>query len=135
LLPLDLRSYLRKLRDMVFRKPNVLLPIELSILEAGILLVREGAPEFHGYAIATVIRDQEEGRRLTAHGTLYRALDRMEKAGLLTSRIEDPEVAASENRPRRRLYVVSAQGRKAAEAALVEQRTTTVATRKGLEPR
>jgi DNA-binding PadR family transcriptional regulator len=127
-------SYLRKLIDMVFRKPNVLLPIELSILEAGILLVREGAPEFHGYAIATVIRDQEEGRRLTAHGTLYRALDRMEKAGLLVSRMEDAEVAAAENRPRRRLYQVAAEGRKAAEAARL-QRPGPAVGQKGLEPR
>jgi DNA-binding PadR family transcriptional regulator len=120
---------------MVFRKPNVLLPIELSILEAGILMLREGAPEFHGYAIATVIRDQEEGRRLTAHGTLYRALDRMEKAGLLTSRMEDAEVAASENRPRRRLYQVAAEGRRAAEAARAAQRVSHAVTRNELEPR
>lgn len=100
---------------MVFRKNNVLLPIELSILDAAIALALKGTPEFHGYAIATIIRDQAEGRRLTAHGTLYRALDRMEKAGLLESEMEAAEDAASENRPRRRMYSVTAQGRKAFE--------------------
>ena len=96
------------------RKPGTLMPIEVSILTAGVALAFGGAPEFHGYAVARELKDREEARRLTAHGTLYRALERLEQAGLLISRLEDPEVAAAEQRPRRRLYHVTGVG----EAAL-----------------
>ncbi len=99
------------------RKPDSLLPIELAILGAGLNLRRRGEDEFHGYAVAKQIGEQEEARRLTAHGTLYRALERLEKRGLLKSRLEDPEIASGEHRPRRRLYTVTAVGAAAALAA------------------
>ena len=76
-----------------------------------------GEPEFHGYGVAKELRDREGARRLTAHGTLYRALDRLEQAGLLASRWEDPFVAADEGRPRRRLYRLTAAGERAASEA------------------
>ena len=95
------------------RKPNALLPIELSILEAGLEMDRHGVKEFHGFLVAKEIKDRKEARLLTSHGTLYKALDRLEKAGLLASTWEDPNVAAEEGRPRRRLYQVTAQGAKA----------------------
>lgn len=100
------------------RKPGTLVPLEVSILTAGVALALGGTLEFHGYAVARELREHEEARRLTAHGTLYRALERLEKAGLLVSQLEDPEVAASEQRPRRRLYHVTAAGQQALEAAL-----------------
>ena len=56
--------------------------------------------------------------RLTAYGTLYKALDRMERAGYLESRWEDPHFAAQEARPRRRLYGVTALGERALADAL-----------------
>ncbi len=115
------------------RKPGTLFPIEVSILAAGVDLVRAGEVEFHGYAIARAISEREEARRLTAHGTLYRALDRMEDAGLLTSVLEDADVAAENNRPRRHLYRVTALG----ERALVAARPDSVpagALRKGANP-
>lgn len=99
------------------RKPGVLLSIEVAILRAGVDLMRTGDAEFHGYAIAKEMRDQEAARQLTAHGTLYRALERLERAGMLASRWEDPSVAAREERPRRRLYHVTAEGETALEAA------------------
>lgn len=100
------------------RKAGTLLPLELSILEAAIELRRRGLPEFHGFLIAAEMRERAGARRLTAHGTLYKALDRMEHAGLLESRWEDPLVAAAAGRPRRRLYRVTAAGAAAlAEAA------------------
>lgn len=92
------------------RKPGTLLPLETDILEAGLDLARRGQGEFHGFAIAKRIQELDGARRLTAHGTLYKALARMEKAGLLLSRWEDPSTAASEQRPRRRLYEVTAEG-------------------------
>lgn len=99
------------------RKPGTLIEIELAIIGAAINLQRAGQATFHGYAVAREIRDEAEARRLTAHGTLYRALDRLEKAGLLESELEDATTAETENRPRRRLYRVTAAGARAFEAA------------------
>lgn len=99
------------------RKPGTLVPLEVSILTAAVALAFGGEPEFHGYAVAKELKEREEARRLTAHGTLYRALERLEQAGLLLSRLEDPETAAAEQRPRRRLYHVTAAGEAALAAA------------------
>jgi DNA-binding PadR family transcriptional regulator len=106
------------------RKPNTLLPIELAILGASVDFVRSGEPEFHGYAMAKQLRDVDDDRTLTAHGTLYRALERLEKLGMLSSRWEDPETAAAERRPVRRLYKITATG----ETAHAEAPTTAPAT-------
>ena len=95
------------------RKANTLLPIELSIIEAGILLRNEGATHFHGFLIAKEIKEREAGRLLTAHGTLYKALDRMAKASLLERWWEDPLIAAEEHRPRRCFYEVTVAGERA----------------------
>lgn len=100
------------------RKANTLLPIEVSILAAGIELLRRGQQEFHGFAVAREIKEQEGARLLTAHDTLYKALDRMERSGLLTSRWEDPLLAAVESRPRRRLYRVTPEGELALQKAI-----------------
>jgi DNA-binding PadR family transcriptional regulator len=94
------------------RKPGSLLLIELSILATGLTL---GPGEFHGYLLAREMQEREAARRLVSHGTLYKALDRLEAAGLLASRWEDPQDAARENRPRRRLYQVTAAGAAAAQ--------------------
>lgn len=99
------------------RKADTFMPIELAILDAAIAMRNGGDNEFHGYAIAKEIRDHAEARRLTAHGTLYRALERLETRGLLESRMEDPDFAFAENRPRRRLYTVTATGVRAAQTA------------------
>ena len=61
------------------------------------------------------MREQSGSRALTGHGTLYKALGRMEEFGLLTSVWEDAE--AAEGRPRRRLYELTGQGVRAAEQA------------------
>jgi PadR family transcriptional regulator PadR len=116
------------------RKPGALLPIEVSILRAGLDLRDAGGGEFHGYLIASKIREHEDARLLTAHGTLYKALDRMQKAGLLVSRWEDPMTAASEERPRRRLYEVSAAGERALHAAEAEAARTAAVLKQGLQP-
>ncbi len=99
------------------RKPGTLLPIEVAILQAAVDLVAAGQAEFHGYMIASEIRERENARALTAHGTLYKALDRMKKAGYLESSWEDPDLAVQENRPRRRLYRVTAEGQRALHLA------------------
>jgi len=104
------------------RKVGALIPLEVSILEAGIELAVRGAPYFHGFLIAKEVKEREDARLLTAHGTLYKALDRMQKAGLLESEWEDPLLAAGEGRPRRRLYRVTAAGEAALAGARVPQR-------------
>jgi DNA-binding PadR family transcriptional regulator len=114
------------------RKEGALLPIEIAILESGVGLDRSGEREFHGSLMAKRLRDRDEARRLTAHGTLYKALDRLEKAGMLTSRWEDPDVAAAEGRPRRRLYRVTGLGERAAADSLRDTRRHP--SRPGLEP-
>ena len=105
------------------RKPNTLLPIELAILGASVDFVRSGDAEFHGYAMAKQLRDGDDDRTLTAHGTLYRALERLEKLGMLSSRWEDPETAAAERRPVRRLYKITATGEAAHAGAPVPSPT------------
>lgn len=99
------------------RKPGALIPLERSVLEAGIALREQGTEEFHGYLLAKEMQSQGAAPTLTAYGTLYRALDRMAKAGLLSRRWEDPLIGAQETRPRRRLYQITAAGQKALSEA------------------
>ena len=95
---------------MVRRAPGSLLPLELDLLAAGVDLAGSGQQEFHGYALATHVADATGARRLTAHGTLYKALGRLTDAGLLVARWEDPDLAEADGRPRRRLYRVTGAG-------------------------
>lgn len=115
------------------RRPGALLAIELSILEAGLELRRHGIDDFHGFLVASEMAEREGARLLTSYGTLYKALGRMEKAGLLESRWEDPLVAAEENRPRRRLYRVTAAGETALSKS-VSTEPQSPRLRKGLAP-
>ena len=98
------------------RKPGTLLPLETEILEVALSMLRSGEATFHGFGLAQVMREQSGSRSLTAHGTLYKALGRLEEFGLLTSRWED--AAAAEGRPRRRLYELTRQGARVTEQAL-----------------
>jgi DNA-binding PadR family transcriptional regulator len=101
----------------VRRKPGQLVPLETAICVCAAKLRRSGTTEFHGYEIAKRLGDGNNRRLLTAYGTLYRALGRLEAMGLLKSRWEDPQIPARENRPGRRLYVLTAAGETAAQAA------------------
>jgi PadR family transcriptional regulator PadR len=98
------------------RKPGTLLPLETEILEVALSMLRSGQATFHGFGLAQTMREKSRSRSLTAHGTLYKALSRLEEFGLLTSRWED--VAAVEGRPRRRLYELTSRGAHVAEQAL-----------------
>jgi len=99
------------------RKPGALIPLEQAICASAALLRRRGVKEFHGYELAKQVAHDADRRLLTAYGTLYRALGRLEQMGLLQSRREDPAIAARENRPGRRLYTLSAAGETAARQA------------------
>jgi PadR family transcriptional regulator, regulatory protein PadR len=96
------------------RKPGTLLPLEGEILDAALSLQRAGQPTFHGFGLAHSMRERRGSRSLTAHGTLYKALGRLEEFGLLTSCWEDA-TAAAEGRPRRRLYELTGEGARVAE--------------------
>jgi len=100
------------------RKPGSLVPLEMSILETALDLRRRGFDAAHGYLLAKEMRDRANSKLLTAYGTLYKALERLTKSGFVESFWEDPHVAASENRPRRRFYRVTVAG----AAALEKQR-------------
>jgi PadR family transcriptional regulator, regulatory protein PadR len=118
----------------VRRKAGTLLPLELSVLEAAIDLRRRGEDEFHGFAVAKEIRERDEARTLTAHGTLYKALERMQRMGLLESRWEDPEAAAVEGRPRRRLYRITGLGEQALAVSEAVRRAPAIRPEGGLAP-
>jgi DNA-binding PadR family transcriptional regulator len=104
------------------RRSNALIPLEVSILEAAVGLHRRGTTAFHGYAVAKLVKTQADRRLLTAYGTLYRALHRLERAGLIESFWEDPSAAEHESRPRRRLYRLTALAEVALARARAERR-------------
>ncbi len=91
------------------------MPLETEILGAALSMLRAGERTFHGFGLARTLREQSGSRALTAHGTLYKALGRLEEFGLLASRWEDAE--AAEGRPRRRLYELTGEGARVAERA------------------
>jgi DNA-binding PadR family transcriptional regulator len=101
----------------VRRKAGGLVPLELAICEAAAALRERGEVAFHGYELAKALGRSADARLLTAYGTLYRALSRLEKMGLLESRWEDPAIPARENRPGRRLYTLTSAGAAALEEA------------------
>jgi PadR family transcriptional regulator PadR len=94
------------------RKQGTLLPIELDILDVCQSRSLSGNPECHGFLIASLVKGKQNARLLTAYGTLYRALSRLEKAGFLTSQWEDISSLAGGSRPRRRLYRITEAGSK-----------------------
>ena len=100
------------------RKAGTLVPLELAICTAAADFRRQGIDEFHGYLIAKELKEHADNRLLTAYGTLYRALGRLESMGLLASRWEDAMVAADENRPRRRFYSLTPAGEEAVAEAV-----------------
>jgi DNA-binding PadR family transcriptional regulator len=110
------------------RRAGELLPIEQAILAGGIELAASGEPDFYGFAMARRIREASSARQLTAHGTLYKALARLERAGMLTSSWEEPGLAETQHRPRRRLYRVTPGGERAA-ARCAAQRSGSTAPR------
>jgi PadR family transcriptional regulator PadR len=98
------------------RKAGTLLPLEIEILEMALSMLHAGRPAFHGFGVAQTMRAARSGRSLTAHGTLYKALGRLEELGLLTSDWEQAD--AVEGRPRRRMYRLTGSGVHAAEDGL-----------------
>lgn len=104
------------------RKDDELIPLEVAVLEAALALRKQGTAAFHGYSLAKAIKTAANSRLLTAHGTLYRALHRMERAGLIEGFWEEPDDAAVEGRPRRRMYRLAALAEVALARARAQQR-------------
>lgn len=106
------------------------MPLEEAVLEIGLRRMRDGDADFHGFAMATEL-ESAGGRSLTAHGTLYKALDRLEKQGLLVSRWEDADDYDG-SRPRRRLYRVSDKAAGALRTSQAAQQSVALQPRAGL---
>jgi PadR family transcriptional regulator PadR len=66
-------------------------------------VIADGAA--HGYQLAAVLRDRSDGTFDLAEGTLYPALHRMERLGLISSEWDDAGPR------RRRVYRTTAEGR------------------------
>ena len=94
--------------SMPRRKEGTLLPLELRVLEIAKEAQSDRKP-MYGFALASALSG-DGGKSLTGHGTLYKALARMADAGLLETEWEDPEIAETERRPRRRHYCISSKG-------------------------
>ena len=75
-----------------------------------LLLAAVSAGPAHGYAIVEQLRDRSGGTFDLAEGTVYPALHRLERAGLLGSRW------STEAGRRRRVYELTARGRAALHA-------------------
>ena len=117
------------------RKPGTLIPLEVAVCRCAIELAGDGVREFHGYEMAKKLAEETDHQSLAAHGTLYRALGRLQDMGLLKSRWEDQRIAAAENRPSRRLYSLTAAGRAtAAEARNAALAGATKRARPGWSP-
>jgi len=116
------------------RKPGSLVPLETSILWAAARLRAGESPEFYGYQIAKHLAGVSDRRLLTAYGTLYRALGRLEQMGLLQSHWEDPQVAADGKRPGRRLYRLTGAGIAAAQASGADSPVKAPGTRRRVAP-
>lgn len=115
----------------VRRKPDQLLSLEVEILQGALRLRRRGVELFHGYALAKALRSDSDSKLLTAHGTMYRALHRLESAGLIAGFWEDAQSSERENRPRRRMYRLTGLAEPAVKRA-VDARA--VARLRALEP-
>ena len=80
------------------RRAGVLLPVEEAILAVGLRCLYDEEPEFYGFAIAELLADGADAGRLLGHGTLYKALGRLEQGGLLESRWEDIDARSKDGR-------------------------------------
>ena len=109
------------------RKPGTLVPLEVEILKIAVSRAAADRPEFHGFELAKLIAEDERSGKLLAHGTLYKALNRLADSGMLT--------ADCDGRPRRRLYRITVRGEHAAASAAISDAPERVPVgRLGLEP-
>jgi transcriptional regulator len=82
-------------------------------LDLLLLAALDGRPA-HGYAVLERLRTQSRGTFDLPEGTIYPALHRLEEAGLLASQWSDASGR------RRRIYQLTARGRRALEKRSAE---------------
>lgn len=68
-------------------------------------------------------------------GTIYPALDRLERLGYAKSRWEDARVAQREKRPPRKYFTITEAGRYALEVAVQRHRALAPLDARGAQPR
>lgn len=81
-----------------------------------LLLASLHARPAHGYAVVEMLRERSGGSFDLAEGTIYPALHRLERLGLLASRWSD------EDGRRRKTYRLSVKGQHALESARADWR-------------
>jgi PadR family transcriptional regulator PadR len=101
----------------VNRSKNQLIPIEVAILSAALDLRQHGTDEFHGFAIGKTLEEASATGSIIGHGTLYKALHRLETRGYLASHWEESQADHRARGARRRLYHITAEGQAALTAA------------------
>lgn len=101
-------------------------PIEAEILIQAQALALSGQREFHGYELTKAIVGQRADGSEVGHGSVYRALGRLETMGWLDSEWEDAQVAEAAGRPRRRLYHLTPTGAVTRSSAMVRGDTGVV---------
>jgi DNA-binding PadR family transcriptional regulator len=82
----------------------------LSDLAFHVLLALGEGPS-HGYAIGKAVEEQSAGRLDPTTGAMYQALRRLAEEGLIAEADRPKDVD-----PRRRYFILTAQGRRAAAA-------------------
>ncbi|MFJ5962045.1 helix-turn-helix transcriptional regulator [Pseudarthrobacter oxydans] len=97
------------------RKPGSLLPLEVHILRRLDESQSQGI-SLYGASLASALTE-DDGKSLTAHGTVYKALARLATADLLDAEWEDAAFAKGQRRRRRRHYRITAEGKNALQAA------------------
>jgi PadR family transcriptional regulator PadR len=85
-------------------------------LDLLLLSVLDDAGPVHGYAVITALRDRSQGTFDLPEGTVYPALQRLERAGLVTSRWDETAPR------RRRIYQLTDEGHRARAAKKKEWR-------------
>jgi PadR family transcriptional regulator PadR len=96
-------------------------------LDSLLLAVLEDGP-LHGYAIITAVGHRSGGALELRTGTIYPALNRLERAGLLRSRWD------SDSDRRRRIYEVTDVGRRGLAGERAAWRAFTAAIGSVLDP-
>ncbi|MEV6633783.1 helix-turn-helix transcriptional regulator [Actinoplanes sp. NPDC051470] len=97
-------------------------------LDLLLLSVLNDAGPVHGYAVISALRDRSEGAFDLPEGTVYPALQRLERAGLVASHWDE---AAPR---RRRVYHLTDEGRRARAAKKQEWRGFVVGVQSVIGP-
>lgn len=87
---------------------------ELNALDAIVLAALADRPRY-GYELVERIAELTGGRKRVRPGNLYRVLERLESRGMLE---ETSEAASEDEDPRRRYFVATAAGVRAAQDEL-----------------